>query len=179
MIDRALIANASLPYPANLLNSDEQALWWDRPDPSRYARQQAGRAVVIGLFFGAIGAFSLVKAVEGRSYFAVLFCSCFMAIGAYVASDPIRRYFQAKRITYLLTDKRAVVADERVVKSIWLRSIKSIEITQTVGGFADVLFFDRLVEGSESDALVRDGFIGIAGAETVAGEMRRLQAAAS
>jgi hypothetical protein len=179
MTERVLIANAGVPCPGYLLDSDEQALWWDRPDPSCYARQQAGRAVFVGVFFVGIASFMVVKAIEGGSYFGALFCACFVAVGLYAMSEPLRRYFQARDVVYLLTDKRAVVADERVVKSVSIPLIKAIEVTRTAGPFADVLYFDRVVKGDENgDTFVRDGFIGITEAEAVGREMRRLQAAA-
>lgn len=178
MTERALIANAAVPFPGHLLDADEKAIWWDRPDPTCYARQQAG-AVFGGLFFVAIGSFMTVKALDDQSHLAVLFCAFFVAVGFYGMSEPFRRYLQARAVIYILTDKRAIVADEWIVKSVSIPAIKSIEITRTGGPFADVLYFDRVIKDSESvDSFARDGFIGITDAEAVAREMRRLQAAA-
>ena len=180
MIERPLTANTSVACPINLLDSDEQALWWDRPDSACYARRHAGGAVFVGVFFVGIASFMVVKAIEGGSYFAALFCACFVAVGLYAMSEPLRRYLTARNVVYLLTDKRAVVADERVVKSVSILMIKSVEVTQTGGHFADVLYCDHVVKGGEDgDRIVRDGFIGIADAEAVAREMRRLQASTS
>ncbi|MBX9907685.1 MAG: hypothetical protein K2Z25_03140 [Beijerinckiaceae bacterium] len=179
MSDKALTANASLPCPAHLLNSDEHAIWWDRPNPIRYARRQAGIAVFVGAFFIAMASFAVLKAIDDQYYLIVVLCIGSAGVGLYAMSQPLRRYIQARHVVYLLTDKRAIVADSWVIKIILLPMISSIEVTRTNSSFADVLFFDVVFENSEGANTIRDGFIGILHADAVAREMRRLQAAAS
>jgi hypothetical protein len=94
-------------------------------------------------------------------------------------SEPLRRFWQAKSMDYLLTERRAVVSTKRSTESFAIGTMRSIEASGHGQPFGDVLFVDRVIAGGEGpNQIVKDGFIGITDAQIVAREMRRLQAAA-
>jgi hypothetical protein len=164
--------------PWHLLEPDEQAIWWGRPDPRSYARQGIGRALFVGIWFVGLGAFLSTKAIEARQLVPVLLCALAIMIGLYAMSEPLRRYLKARRLVYLLTNRRALIADEGRFRTVLLKDVGEIGLNWTGGPFGDVLYCDRPVEGSTRGERVEDGFLGIADAEAVANEMRRLKAAA-
>jgi hypothetical protein len=57
MTERALIPNAGVPLPSHLLDPDEKAIWWDRPDPQRYALRGAGFKIPFSVFFVGFSVF--------------------------------------------------------------------------------------------------------------------------
>ncbi|HEV7338037.1 MAG TPA: hypothetical protein VGO06_18845 [Bosea sp. (in: a-proteobacteria)] len=78
-----------------------------------------------------------------------------------------------------MTNKRAVIAKSSSIKSFAIQNIAAVEFRGEAGELGDLLFFETQVLYGESTRTVRDGFIGIAGAEAVAREMRRLQSLAA
>jgi hypothetical protein len=81
---------------------------------------------------------------------------------------------------YLLTPRRAVISARGSSETFTIANIRSIEVKEDRTTLGDVIFIDRDVSSMLEPARnVKDGFIGIADAEAVAREMRRLQAAAS
>lgn len=167
-----------MPCPRHLLEPDEQAIWWGRPDPRSYARQGIGRALFVGLWFAGIGTFLSAKAIEGQQLGAALLCALSVLVGLFVMSEPLRRYRKARRLVYLLTNRRALIADEGRFRTVLLKDIGEVGLNWSGGPFGDVLYCDRPVEGSTRNERAPDGFLGIPDAEAVAQEMRRLKAAA-
>jgi hypothetical protein len=179
MTERALIPNAGVPLPSHLLDPDEKAIWWDRPDPQRYALRGAGFKIPFSVFFVGFSVFWMVGASKSGGPFW-MFGLMFFGAGSWMLSEPLRRFWQAKSMDYLLTDRRAVVSTNRSTESFAIGTMRSIEASGHGQPLGDVLFVDRVIAGGEGpNQIVKDGFIGITDAQIVAREMRRLQAAAA
>lgn len=61
------------------------------------------------------------------------------------------------------------------MRSLAIQNIGTIELRSEPGELGDVLFLDVEIPYGNSTRMVRDGFVGVAGADAVAREMRRLQ----
>lgn len=179
-----LAPRADLPCPTHLLDTGEQAIWWGRPDPWRYGQRQAWAALLVGSGVFVIAALIAVQSVrEGRwsgvGLVVPVFCAFFAACGALAMSWPAVRFWRARGLTYLLTDRRAIIVEGSAVTDVALAAIRAVEIENGDKPLGSVIFLDRPAPASDSGPdFIRDGFIGIADAEAVAREMRRLQAAA-
>lgn len=170
-----LLPAASVPPPHHLLDSGEQPIWWDKPRPMNYARAKLGFNIPFFVFFTGFAAFWMYKASEAGGIFW-MFGLLFFGAGLWGLSEPVRRYLAAPRVQYLLTDRRAVIATDRSVKSVALSRIEFVELNRVEGGVGDVLFITEQAKDGEGGTITnRDGFVGIADAQKVERELRRLQ----
>ena len=100
-------------------------------------------------------------------------------IGISELIQPFRNYQKASTTKYVLTKKYAIIYNKSEHSRYIIKSLISIELDIDKKKKGDVLFFDRVIDhGDGGSYTFRDGFIGIADAEKVEREMRRLQAAA-
>lgn len=165
-----------VPCPTRLLDPDEHAIWWDQPDPKRLASRGAASKILFFVFFVGFSVFWMAGASKSGGYFW-MFGLLFFSVGMWGLSEPLRLYLKAPSTYYLLTDRRAVIATDKSIKSVAIRNIKLIELSRVTEALADVLFLDQEIsDGDGGRQIVRDGFIGIADASAVEREMRRLQA---
>lgn len=179
MTEGVLVPNVAMPCPDRFLDPDEKPIWWDRPDPVRFASRHLIPRIVFFTFFIGFSVFWMYGASKSGGLFW-MFGLIFFGAGLWGASEPLRLYRTAASVRYLLTDRRAVVATGYSQKSFAIRNIRAIEVRGEAGRLGDVLFFDVEVENSEGpNTTTRDGFIGITDAEAVAREIRRLQAAST
>lgn len=169
-------------YPAHLLEPGETAIWWGRPDPARYLlRQNVLLVAFVMLCLSAPCGFAVVWLLDnatgwlcfGGVLFSVIVGVAFLGISVWQIHD-LRE--EAKAMTYMLTDKRALIVKPASVFSIAYPSIKFIDLESGAGETGTILFHEYWVDHADGSSLIRDGFIGIADAEAVACEMRRLQA---
>ncbi|CAN7577628.1 hypothetical protein [Bosea sp. LjRoot237] len=171
-----LIPGKDVPRPTHLLDAGEQLIWWDRPNPKEYALKEASifKALFL-LLFTAFGAGVTWSEFHAGTYFW-LFGLILVVAPLFCLAEPIWRYQKAPRVQYLLTDRRAVIATDRSVKSVALNRIDFVELDRGEGGVGDVLFIVEQVKDAEGETITnRDGFVGIADAEKVERELRRLQ----
>lgn len=171
--------------PAYLLEPGETAIWWGRPNLVRYLiRHNVLLGAFVMLCFSAPSGFAIAWLFEnatgwllfGGTLFSVIVAVAFLGMSAWLALD-LRN--EAKAMTYVLTDRRALIVKPASVFSIAYPSIKFIDLESGSAETGAVLFHEYWVDHADGSSLVREGFIGIANAEAVAREMRRLQAAAS
>ncbi|MET3893583.1 hypothetical protein ABIE41_004659 [Bosea sp. OAE506] len=109
-----------------------------------------------------------------------VFCAFLAACGVLAMSWPAVRFRRARELTYLLTDRRAIIVEGSAVTDARLAAIRSVEVENSGKPIGSVIFLDRPAPPSDSGPdMIRDRFIGIADAEAVAQEMRRLQGIAS
>lgn len=169
--------------PAYLLEPGETAIWWGRPNLVRYMLRQnmwlvpiilVGLSVPIGAaitwLLGNTSGWLLVGGTVFSLVVGFLFWGSFLGGAAKCRNE-------AMNITYLLTDRRALIEKPSGIVSIAHSTMKFIESEVGTSVTGNVLFHEYWVDGGDGRILVRDGFIGIADAEAVAREMRRLQAA--
>lgn len=170
--------------PAHLLDQGETAIWWGRPSPGRYLLR---RNVLLGVFaivcFSAPNVFAIIWLVENTTGWLLFVGTLFSVIVAVVFWAglvwwAVDRWNEANGTTYLLTDKRAVIATPTSAVSMAYPSMRFIDLEAVSAEMGTVLFHEYWVDGEDGQSLVRDGFIGIVNAHAVAQEMRRLQAAA-
>lgn len=165
-----------VPRPTHLLDAGEQLIWWGRPNPKEYALKEASVfKTLFLLFFAAFGAgVTWSEFHKGTSFW--LFGLILVAAPLLGLAEPIWRYRKAPRVQYLLTDRRAVIATDGSVKSVALSRIDFVELDLVDGGVGDVLFIVEHVRDGEGETITnRDGFVGIADAQKVERELRRLQ----
>ncbi|WNJ89422.1 hypothetical protein [Bosea sp. 685] len=165
---------AGVSRPDHILDPNEILIWWDSPNPRYFAQHPDASGIAISLFAVVFMIVWVVLALNQGGY---LWLVGLVGLGfsLWAFSQPFRLYFEAPSVRYLVTDKRAVIATKSATKSIAIRNIGSIDLRSEPGGLGDVLFFDRQINWGDSSKTVRDGFVGIANADAVAREMRRLQ----
>lgn len=172
-------------YPAHLLDPGETAIWWGRPNPARYLlRQNVLLVAFVMLCLSAPCGFAVVWLLEnttgwlrfGGVLFSVIVGVAFLGMSVWRALDLPK---EAKAMTYVLTDRRALIVKPASVFSIAYPSITFIDLVSGAGKTGTILFHEHWVDHADGSSLIRDGFIGIANADAVAREMRRLQAAAA
>ncbi len=77
----------------------------------------------------------------------------------------------AHRIVYAVTDRRLMIVHDlagRWVESFGRSDINALDIAERSDGSGDVVFWERVVRGEESDETRRRGFFGIAAVRDVA-----------
>jgi len=169
-----LMLASSTPRPDHLLDPDESLIWWDSPYPRYYAQHPQSENIPSALFGVVFMMVWVAVAYQAGGYFW-LFGLFGLGYSLWLLSEPFRLYREAPSVRYLLTDRRAVIAKKSGVKSFVIQNLGAIELRSEPGDLGDVFFFDTQVSNGKSTRVVRDGFIGIAGADAVAREMRRLQ----
>lgn len=175
-----LAPRADLPCPTHLLDPGEQAIWWGRPDPWRYAIRVSWWRFTLGVIIAVTIAFVVGRALKFDTTYDILLLIALLVVGVASISLPFRRYAEAKTAIYLLTDKRAVVVKKYAEMSTRLERITLVEWRAAGQNLGDVLFMDHEFTTENGDRrIVRDGFVGIANAKEIAQEMRRLQGVAS
>ncbi|MCP4564910.1 MAG: hypothetical protein GY873_40520 [Bosea sp.] len=175
-----LLPGKGVPAPTHRLDAGEQLIWWDRPDPRRYALKDfTPFKVFFLLFFVGFSIFWMHGASKSGGFFW-MFGLLFFGAGLWGLAEPIRLYLSAPSVQYFLTDRRAAIVVGSSVKSTSVQNLRTIELDIGKDGIGDILFLENLVgDGDGGTRTVRDGFIGIGDATAVEREMRRLQSAAA
>ncbi|TCR61424.1 hypothetical protein [Bosea sp. BK604] len=179
-----LKSDSSMPWsPAHLLAQGETAIWWARPAPEHYAFHKTWGLALVGSVCAVLAGLAFASTLkQGFRWEAVPglgFAGGFLVVGALGPAWAIRRYFgEAKTITYLMTDRRAIIDKPPAIISMLWSAVTFVELDIVSDRHGNVLFYEYEVDGEGGPARVRDGFIGITNADAVAREMRRLQAAA-
>jgi hypothetical protein len=175
-----LVPVSAIPCPRHLLDHGEKAIWWDRPDKKRYALRGALFNIPFFLFYTGFSALWINGTSKAGGNFWI-FGLPFLSAGLWMLGEPVRRFYQAKSIIYLLTDKRAIISSSSKHASHALASMRSIDSINLEGSKGDLLFIDQPPYGYSFLHLYslpdRDGFIGITDPEKIGREMRRLQSA--
>jgi len=104
----------------------------------------------------------------------------FAAFGVWMSFSCIReRYEEAKRVTYLVTDRRAVIERPSATFSLDWPAVKFVELAYEADQRGDVLFYEQVVDAGDGPSRTQEGFIAVANAAAVAREMCRLQSVAA
>jgi hypothetical protein len=160
------------------LGDGEQIIWWSRPDLKEYIKYQYLYDLVFH-FIVVIGSCFIIYSMSDNFNQNYLLIILFLISNLWIFSKFYSIYIEAKSMMYALTSQNAVLKTERQIRSINLKSIRMLDMKKRNDSLGDVLFIDHPV-GIRIDGrqTIRDGFIGIADAEKVMREMRRLQAEA-
>ena len=174
------IRNQELPPEAvtRRLASGERLIWWDRPDPVRYARRDANFGVLFGVFFLGFAIFWMTTAYRAPGAF-FLFGIPFVLAGLWMVTAPLRAYRAAHTTAFALTDKRVLIVTGSTVRARLLDHIEYVETESGADGSGNVLFMSEPVafapwQWNTQQTTRRSGFIAIADAERVGQELLSL-----
>jgi hypothetical protein len=180
-----MAASELAPYLAR----DETLLWSGRPDPLLYALSNIGAATIaaivflaaLAIFGGAVVAGLFRPELSGGSAFAAAFFTVplVMVSGTTVAA-PMRRYREAKRLAYGLTDRRAIIlrgGERSRIVEMPAASLSRFRKIDHGRDKATIVFTrpDAHVDESREQALPRrQSFIGIANAQRLAMQLEEM-----
>jgi hypothetical protein len=162
------------------LAADEQLVWWDRPEPSLFARRELNFGVLFGAFFLLFALFWMSMAWQAPGVFFV-FGVPFVLFGLWMASTPLRAYWDASAMLFALTDKRALILTGSKAAARPLEHVEYVETESFADGSGHVLFINEAASFSPwtwnmQPMMRKSGFIAVADAERVGSEMLKLMA---
>lgn len=166
---------------ASHLASEEKLIWAGSPDPWRYALFRLAPSWAWIVFIGAIKiAWTLIVVIfigqwmelSLAWHLATIAAVPVILLALYVANGPVRRFLEARHMTYGLTDRRAVilVAGKRSrIEEIFPARFLDPETRRHGNGTLTVLFFEdsRVARG------LKRGFIGVRDGEALVGALER------
>ena len=160
------------------LGRGERLIWWDRPNPARYARRDANFGVLFGVFFLGFAIFWMTTAYRAPGLF-FLFGIPFVLAGLWMVTAPLRAYRAAHATAFALTDKRVLTVTGSTVTARPLEHVDFVETESAADGSGNVLFMTEPVsfvpwQWNSQQMTRRSGFIAIADAERVGQEMLSL-----
>jgi len=154
------------------LHPGEMLQWVGRPDPVALARSRRGYFWAGLLFLGFSVLWEAGAAKDsGGSPFMLLWGVPFILGGAGMVLYAPASLWLAHRIVYAVTDRRLMIVHDlagRWVESFGRSDINALDIAERSDGSGDVVFWERVVRGEESDETRRRGFFGIAAVRDVA-----------
>jgi len=161
---------------ASLIDPDERLLWSGKPGPVRYALGESIGAFVVGAFFLLFTwgwtSIAMMTGIHTNSLGAIFFwpmAILFLALGAAMLGSPFWYLYQAFCTTYLLTNKRAIVAVSGIRShrlSVPLSSIGAIDARPYSDDHGSIIFKEVVVkhfgEGGQvmGESIYHEGFIG-------------------
>jgi hypothetical protein len=168
-------STSTTPTPVHLLEPGEQAVWWSHPDPKAYEMAVKAFDMIFALFYLFFSVYWITNAskIDG---FLWIFGPLFFALGSWQLLRPVFRYFNANKVIYLLTDRRAIVADRRSIRSLELSQLQELQLIKKADGTGSLLFMNGFAPHSFQSRFQREGFEGIREPARVQAEMRRLAA---
>jgi hypothetical protein len=135
------------------LERGETLLWVGQPEQRAYANSY-GFLAIFGFIFFIMSVMS-ISSVKHPAIPVV-----FAGFGLLWMLLPYWYEKRAKRVWYVLTDRRVIILNDHVFKpleSLRLEDIPFLERRIREGGFGDILFF----ENYESQPPSRHGFVGV------------------
>jgi|tagenome__1003787_1003787.scaffolds.fasta_scaffold20921008_4 hypothetical protein len=154
----------------SLLEPGERLIWSGRPNADDYAIAKSTASFPFGLLTLVIALIWITT--SNQSGVQQLFGFLILTVGLGLVLSPLWSFFRGSRVTYLLTDRRAVIATSGFYPrctSVALSEMNVVKIELSVKGFGDVIFRESFVPVPDGgNALVRDGFIATAEATRVA-----------
>jgi hypothetical protein len=154
------------------LHPGEMLQWDGRPDPVALARSRRGYFWAGLLFLGFSILWEAGAAKDSDvSPFMLLWGVPFILGGVGMVLYAPASLWLAHRIVYAVTDRRLMIVHDfagRWVESFGRSDINALDIAERSDGSGDVVFWERVVRGEESDETRRRGFFGIAAVRDVA-----------
>jgi hypothetical protein len=159
------------------LTRGERLIWWDRPDRAGFAKRELNFGTSFGVFFCLFAVFWMTQASKAPGPF-FLFGLPFVLIGIWMVTTPLRAYWNASRMAFALTDRRALIVSGANVTARPLEHVSFVETESAADGRGNVLFINE--QGSfapnnyNQPMMRKSGFIAVADAERVGQEMLSL-----
>jgi hypothetical protein len=156
----------------------ERLIWWDRPEPMRYALREVNFSTLFGVFFVGFAIFWMFTAYRAPGPF-FLFGIPFVLVGLWMITAPLRAYRTAQTTVFALTDKRAITVTGSTVTARPLGHVDFVETESIADGSGNVLFLNEPVslvpwQWNTQQMMRKSGFIAIADAERVGQQMLSL-----
>ena len=155
---------------AKSLEPGERLLWHGMPDVGTYYRRRnpvgfsKGLALLAGAVILAGGAY-----LYADTSFAFPWWLLPVLLAAALVYLPLRVRQDARRTSYALTDRRAIIERPGVLLrnrvSVPYSEIERIEVRN--GNFGDLLFRDYVTQSEDGFQVTRDGFFAIANVREV------------
>jgi len=163
---------------ARRLAAGERLVWWDRPDRMGFARRELNFGTLFGVFFFLFAIFWMSQASRPPGPF-FLFGVPFVLVGLWMVTTPLRAYWNAGKMVFALTDKRAMILTGAKLAARPLEQLPFVETESLADGRGDVLFFNEPASFAPGNwnhqtMMRKSGFIAVADAERVAQEMLKL-----
>jgi hypothetical protein len=167
------------------LESGEHVEWVAQPIPTRMARA-AIPGVVFGILWTAFAIFWTSMAAKGMSHTGggalrwlfPLWGVPFILVGFVMLTSPYWMLRRAKRIAYVLTERRAIVLSAGLRSKVSVRSFEptalaDIRRTERADGSGDLVFSNDLTRDSRGRSTAV-GFLAIKDVKEVEERVRRL-----
>lgn len=159
------------------LDFEERLLWHGRPNVNSLVRRQYGWCFLVGSFFG-LSLLWASYALEQDKQFSAAMALAFVLLGLAVAVAKTREILSARRLRYVVTDRRAMIITEYTiakVRSFTPDEIGPIIVNKHKSQLADVLFHGqtRFYELRGSD-MATGGFLSISDADNARDALCRL-----
>jgi hypothetical protein len=160
------------------LTRGERLIWWDRPDRARLAKRELDFGTLFGVFFFLFAVFWMAQASKAPGPF-FLFGLPFVLIGIWMVTTPLRAYWNAGRMAFALTDRRALIVAGANVTARPLEHVAFVETESSADGRGNVLFINEQGAFAPNNwnnqpMMRKSGFIAVADAERVGQEMLSL-----
>jgi hypothetical protein len=150
-------------YPPDLLDPGERMVWSGRPTALSYATTKGRGSFLSGIFVCGFAAFWINSAYRQGGLFA-LFGVPIAVMGLGSVLSPLWYFVRARRTTYVLSDKRAIIDIAGLFPkrlSVPLSQVQFVELKTSNGGAGDVLFREVTSSWERGYSTTRDGFIAV------------------
>jgi hypothetical protein len=159
-----------------ILDPGERVLWSAHPHAGDYASQRGLLWCVGGLFLTGTTALGLFGPQE-MNVPSLLLLGGFALLGICFTLTPAWRFYEAKHMTYAVTDRRVLIQTSGFLpwrRSIPFRQIQYVEMEPSDENDVGNIYFQAVVvaEG-EGNALKREGFLSVPDAENAERLVRR------
>jgi hypothetical protein len=149
----------------SLLTSDEKLIWSGKPGPLRYALGEAFLTFVLGAFFFLMSLIWVYVAMLVGGYLWLLGFPL-VAVGAALLATPLYAFYRARCTTYLLTNKRAIVAVSGIAPhqfSVPLSAIDTIDARPYSDDHGAIILKEVVTKDPETggETIEHEGFIAI------------------
>lgn len=146
----------------------EPVIWAGQPEAWSLVRPLAPMSLMGALGF-ALTVFLLAFSGGTAPWPLVwLVGALFLVVTAGLVLSPLLMRLEERQTAYILTDRRAIVCEGRVVgssgaRSYWSRGLRIVECRQRRGGRGDVVFerYEREAPGEFGKEISRFGFLGV------------------
>jgi len=158
------------------LDPGERLIWSGQPEPRAYAWKKGWLSFLFGIPFFAFAVFWTTMASsfggEGVAGFFWLWGIPFLLVGLAMLLSPFWYYARAGRTSYVLTNRRAVIATSGpfpVRTSVPLEHVSFIEVESRADKSGNLLFREvmRMAGYGHNMGPTKDGFIAIRDVENV------------
>ncbi len=167
------------------LEPNETLCWAGLPDSGRHGRKYRLR-ILGGLPFAGFGLFltavsvAMINKMEGGGWFWFPLVGLpFLAAGSVMMASPFWAAFQARRLVYAVTDKRALIVQVKGggrALAYGPEALAAVKVRDLGDGLADVVIHERLSGRQDGRKRMSDeGFYCIRDAEKVARLMAGIQ----